>query len=216
LEKIAVLASGGLDSAVLLAEAAEHANVYPIYVECGLPWEKAEQDALQSFLRMQKNPRIAPVTVLAVPTGAMYANHWSVNGGEVPTADEPDESVFLPGRNILLISLAAVWCSTHGVSQVAIGSLGGNPFPDATPEFFRDFARALTCGLGHEVQIKAPFRAVHKDAIIRRFNHLPLELTMTCMAPVNGKHCGQCNKCNERRIAFRRAGAEDRTEYLQL
>jgi len=215
LDKIAVLASGGLDSAVLLAEEAQRAQVYPIYVECGLAWEKPEQDALQAFLRAQNNPNVAPVTVLEVPTGAMYGNHWSVNGGEVPAADEPDDSVFLPGRNILLIAVAAVWCSTHGVAQVAIGSLGGNPFPDATPRFFEDFARALTCGLGREVAIRAPFRSIHKDEIIRRFNHLPLELTMTCMAPVGGRHCGQCNKCNERRVGFQRAGVPDRTDYGQ-
>jgi 7-cyano-7-deazaguanine synthase len=213
LDKIAVLASGGLDSAVLLAEEAQHAQVFPIYVECGLAWEKREQRALADFIRALNDPRIAPVTVLAVPTGAMYGNHWSVNGGAVPAADEPDDSVFLPGRNILLIAVAAVWCSTHGVAQVAIGSLGGNPFPDATPVFFAAFASALSAGLGQEIAIRTPFRSIHKDAIISRFNHLPLELTMTCMAPAGDRHCGQCNKCNERRVAFARAGVPDRTAY---
>ena len=76
-----------------------------------------------------------PTTVLSAPTAVLYGDHWSVRA-RASAADEPDENTYLPGRNILLISLAAIWGSTHGVSRIAIGSLGGNPFPDATPEFF--------------------------------------------------------------------------------
>jgi 7-cyano-7-deazaguanine synthase len=120
----------------------------------------------------------------------------------------------LPGRNILLISLAAVWGSTHDVSRVAIGSLGGNPFPDASPQFFETFGQVLGTGLGRKVLIEAPMRGLHKEDIIRRFRNLPLELTLTCMAPRNSRHCGQCNKCYERQKAFSEAAIIDRTVYL--
>ena len=43
----------------------------------------------------------------------------------------------------------------------------------------------------------------------------PLELTFSCMAPVNDGHCGACNKCEERRIAFRDANMVDPTDYHQ-
>ena len=213
LDKIAVLASGGLDSAVLVADEAHRAQVHPIYVECGLAWERTEQLALQSFLGALNSPNVAPVTVLSAPTGNMYGEHWSMTGKSVPAADEPDSSVFLPGRNILLIGLAAVWCSTHDVSHIAIGSLAGNPFPDATLEFFDSFARALSTGLGHPLRVNAPYRRVHKFEIIQRFKHLPLGLTLTCMAPKGAKHCGQCNKCHERQGGFRKAGVPDPTVY---
>ena len=131
----------------------------------------------------------------------------------VPGADEPDTSVFLPGRNILLIGLAAVWCSTHNVSCIGIGSLGGNPFSDASPDFFTKFTSALSDGLGHRVEVKAAFRELHKWEIIKRFKDLPLELTLTCMAPEAGNHCGECNKCRERQVAFDRSGVPDITTY---
>jgi 7-cyano-7-deazaguanine synthase len=213
MNRIAVLASGGLDSSVLLADQARNAEVFPIYVQWGLAWEATERDALQAFIAALNNPAVMPLTVLSVPIGAMYGDHWSVTGNGVPGLEEPDSAVFLPGRNILLIGLAAVWCSTHDVSRIAIGSLGGNPFPDATPEFFRDFARVLSAGLGHHVQLEAPYRDLHKSEIIRQFSHLPLELTLTCMAPKDGKHCGRCNKCGERRLAFQEADVPDRTVY---
>ncbi len=211
---IAVLASGGLDSSVLVADQARSAEVYPIYVQWGLAWEASERVALESFLAALNNHRVMPLTTLSVPIAAMYGDHWSVTGKGIPGLEEPDSAVFLPGRNVLLIGLAAVWCSTHDVTRIAIGSLGGNPFPDATPEFFRDFARILGAGLDHQVQVEAPYRDLHKSEIIRRFSGLPLELTLTCMAPKAGQHCGRCNKCGERRLAFQQAGVPDRTVYL--
>lgn len=213
LEKIAVLASGGLDSSVLVAEMAKVAEVYPIYVQCGLAWEEMELKGLRLFLAALKNPNIRPITVLVASTAVMYGDHWSVSGANVPGADEPDEAVFIPGRNIILIGLAAVWCSTHGVSRITIGSLGGNPFPDATPEFFERFAGVLSIGLGKVVRVDAPWKGMHKDEIVSRFKDLPLELTMTCMAPRGDIHCGKCNKCWERQLAFTKAGITDRTVY---
>jgi 7-cyano-7-deazaguanine synthase len=123
--------------------------------------------------------------------------------------------VFLPGRNILLLGLAAVWCSVHRVSRIAIGSLGGNPFPDATPRFFESYATLLSEGLGHPIAIEAPYRGLHKEDLIRRHAHLPLGLTLTCMAPKGGAHCGACNKCHERQTAFHKAGVPDPTVYAE-
>jgi 7-cyano-7-deazaguanine synthase len=214
LDRIAVLASGGLDSSILLAEEAKTAEVYPIYVRCGLAWEEMEREALDVFLRALNHPRVEPVTTLSAPTGAMYGSHWSVSGGTVPGAEESDSSVYLPGRNILLIGLAAVWCSTHDVSRIAIGSLAGNPFPDATPKFFSDFASALGSGLNHPIEVKAAFRDMRKWEIVRQFKNLPLESTLTCMAPRGLRHCGQCNKCRERQVAFEKAGVRDPTDYV--
>jgi 7-cyano-7-deazaguanine synthase len=212
-DRIAVLTSGGLDSSVLLAEQAKTAQVYPIYVRCGLAWEDAERKALDAFLNALNDPNVKPVTTLSAPVRAMYGDHWSVGADGVPGADEPDTSVFLPGRNILLIGLASVWCSTHNVFRLAIGSLAGNPFPDATPDFFQKFAAALTSGLDHVVEVNAAFRDLHKSDVIKRFHNLPLELTLTCMAPLDGVHCGQCNKCSERQVAFARSGVPDTTTY---
>jgi 7-cyano-7-deazaguanine synthase len=213
-DKIAVLASGGLDSSVLIAQIASDAAVCPIYVRCGFAWEEEEIHALRSFLDALNNPNVQSITVLSTPAASLYGTHWSVTGARVPAADEPDENTYLPGRNILLISLAAIWGSTHDVSRVAIGSLGGNPFPDASPQFFEAFGQVLSTGLGRKVLVEAPMRGLRKEDIIRRFQSLPLELTLTCMAPRNSQHCGQCNKCYERQKAFRQAAIIDRTVYL--
>jgi 7-cyano-7-deazaguanine synthase len=43
---------------------------------------------------------------------------------------------------------------------------------------------------------------------------LPLEHTYSCIRPVSGLHCGQCNKCAERQRAFAEAGMVDPTVYI--
>jgi 7-cyano-7-deazaguanine synthase len=137
----------------------------------------------------------------------------------VPGYDAPDSAVYLPGRNVLLIGATAVWCALNDTRAIAIGSLDDNPFPDATPAFFEDFGRVLSGALDHTIEVLAPYRQRHKSQIIAVFPNLPLELTLTCMQPAEDEagfvHCGDCNKCRERREAFRDAGVPDRTRYAR-
>ena len=63
----AVLLSGGLDSAVLLAEEAAAGEVQPVYVSAGLAWERAEQAIVSRFLaRPSPNGRVRPLVSLTV------------------------------------------------------------------------------------------------------------------------------------------------------
>ena len=57
----------------------------------------------------------------------------------VADADTPDDAVFLPGRNVLLLAKPLLWCLLNGVRELATAPLASNPFPDATPEFYADY-----------------------------------------------------------------------------
>lgn len=214
----AVLFSGGLDSAVLLAEEARHGLVHPLYVSTGLAWEAAE---LAVALRVLQSPlfddRVRPLVPLDFTVRDLYApTHWAIRG--VPPAyDTPDEDVYLVGRNLVLLAKAGMYCAQHHVGRVALGPLAGNPFPDARPAFFEAMARALSLGLDHPIEIATPFREMHKEDVIRLGVELgvPLELTLSCMNPAAGAHCGACSKCRERQQAFEAAGVEDPTRYAR-
>src|SRR6266566_4579313 len=59
---VAVLASGGLDSAILVAELLRQGRVvHPIYVRFGLAWEPTEEAHLRRFLDTLKRPSPEPL-----------------------------------------------------------------------------------------------------------------------------------------------------------
>jgi 7-cyano-7-deazaguanine synthase len=211
---VAVLISGGLDSAILLGEALRGlAAVHPLYVRCGLFWEEAELAHLRRLLDALRGPALHPLRVLHQPVDDLLDAHWSLSGQDVPGAETADEAVFLPGRNVLLLSKAMLWCHLHAVPAVALAHLAGNPFPDAKPEFIAAFAQAVNQAVGGRVEVRRPYAALSKAEVMRRGRGLPLELSFSCIRPVSGRHCGRCNKCAERRRAFADAGLADATVY---
>ena len=215
IEPTAVLFSAGLDSAVLAAAEARNGRVHPIYVSCGLAWETQELEAVDRLLATTVFDGVSPIARLTFPARDLYpATHWALTGNP-PAFDTPDEDVYLAGRNVMLLSKAAIHCARQSVHRIALATLSNNPFPDATPEFFAALSRALSLGLNHEIEVATPFAALHKEDVVKLGVELgvPLELTMSCMNPRAGKHCGLCSKCRERRDAFHEAGVEDRTPY---
>ena len=216
----AVLFSGGLDSAVLLAEEAARGEVQPVYVRVGLAWERAETAAIKRLMTTDLiKSTMRPLVSLTVDMSDVYpASHWAMQG-RPPAYDTPDEDVYLPGRNIVLLGKAGVFCASAGITRVVLGTLDHNPFPDATPSFRAAMASALSLGLAHTLRIDAPYAQASKADVIRKGDRLgvPLELTLSCMNPREGRdgiaHCGFCSKCRERHDAFLEAGIIDRTDY---
>lgn len=211
---VAVLISGGLDSSILLGElAGRHRTVHPLYVREGLRWEQVELDHLQRYLRALNAPGLQPLSILEQPIWDLFEDHWSVTGEAVPDADSADEAVFLPARNILLLAKAMLWCHLKRVPRVALATLHSNPFPDATVEFFQAFERVVNQGIGSAVEVVRPYGDLSKRAVMARGRGLPLQFTFSCIRPLEGTHCGRCNKCAERRQAFLAAGMDDPTMY---
>ena len=211
---LAVLTSGGLDSAILLAEALDaHAALWPLYIRTGLAWEAVELHHLRRFLKQVARAGLQPLQILDLPVNDLYGKHWSLTGNDVPDARSPDEAVFLPGRNMLLLTKSILWCHLHGVPALALAVLKGNPFPDATPEFFQSCQDVVNASVGGDVRVLRPYDKLNKKEVMLRGNGLPLEWTFSCIRPQGGKHCGACNKCEERRRGFAAAGMTDPTDY---
>jgi 7-cyano-7-deazaguanine synthase len=220
--RCAVLLSGGLDSAVLLVdEASRLQEVQPIYVSTGLAWEAAERARVAALLDSERlRGRVRPLVSLTIDTRDVYdATHWAITGN-APGYHTPDEDVYLPGRNVILLGKAGVYCAAAQIDRLVMGTLGHNPFPDATPEFRSAMQRALSLGLGRTLLIEAPYADLGKAEVVRRGAALgvPFDLTLSCMNPRFGgrphpQHCGTCSKCRERHEAFLEAGLVDPTGY---
>jgi 7-cyano-7-deazaguanine synthase len=212
----AVLFSGGLDSAVLLAEECARGSAQPIYVSVGLAWEATEREAVARLLAHPLFRQVARLVTLTVEMRDVYeATHWAVQG-RPPGYHTPDEDVYLPGRNIILLGKAGVYCAAAGIGRLVLGTLGHNPFPDATAEFRSAMARALSLGLGAGLEVAAPYASIDKAEVVRRGAALgvPLELSVSCMNSAFPNHCGLCSKCRERHDAFVEARIADPTQYV--
>jgi 7-cyano-7-deazaguanine synthase len=212
---LAILISGGLDSAILLGDAVRREQVvHPIFIRCGLAWEDVELAYLRRYLGALARPNLRSLTILEQPVRDVYGTHWSITAEDVPGAADADEMVFLPGRNVLLLAKALLWSHLQGVPAIALGSLATNPFPDATPEFFRNLQAVLNQAVSGHVEIRLPFGGMSKRAVMQLGRDLPLEHTFSCIRPENDLHCGRCNKCAERQKAFAGAGLADPTRYV--
>jgi 7-cyano-7-deazaguanine synthase len=213
---LAVLCSGGIDSAVLVAEAVSvYPIVHPLYVRTGATWEDCEQNHLRRFLQSVQAASLRPLVVLDQPIADVYGLHWSMTGAGVPDENSADSAVFLPGRNVLLLAKPLIWCHLHHVPEIAMAPLSANPFPDATPEFFGAFTGAVSVALGGIIRVLRPYAHLTKTQVIQRGRGLALEHTISCIHPANHRHCGCCNKCAERQRAFREAGVPDPTAYAK-
>lgn len=217
---IGVLLSGGLDSAILLAHFLDQQRVVqPFYIVSGLVWQSTELACAREFLAAVATPDLRPLVTLEMPLADLYGDHWSVDGNRVPDEHSPDEAVFLPGRNALLAIKAVIWCQLHGIRELALAPLGTSPFADATEDFCRALGDVLNRGIANRgnpcpVRITVPFATMNKSQVMRLGERYPLEWTFSCIAPRQGLHCGRCNKCAERREAFRVAQRADPTRYL--
>jgi len=196
--RICVLASGGLDSSVLLEfYARRRSRVFPLYVRHGFLWEKAEIRHLKNVLKILKSRRVRPLTILYFPLGSFLGNHWSLTGENTPRANSKDTAAYLPARNLLLLWLAAIFCSKKRIDRIALGTLRTNPFPDSTPAFFRCMEKILRNFSGRNLRIERPFSRLSKTGALRLARKIPPEMTFSCLRPRGSTACGQCNKCAE-------------------
>ena len=155
----AVLISGGLDSAILCVDLLrEYPRVVPLYIRSGLRWEASEIAALNQFLSHVEAEGLDGLIVLDEPIAEVYGSHWSTDGRAVPGSETADEAVYLPGRNLLLTVKAAIWCRLRGIRALALGSLGSNPFPDSTPDFFRKLEDLLNQAMGGDITTDSALR----------------------------------------------------------
>lgn len=214
---VVALVSGGADSCIMTALALRSRRVFPLYVRQGAVWEDEEEAAIRRFLEAidPGTGRLAPLRVARLDMPETVENGWALRA-EAPAPDEttPDEAVYLPGRNLALLLQGALLAQSVGAAEIQIGLLAGNPFPDSRGEFFQAFEKTYALATGWRVRVEAPLRGMHKGEALRLGADLPLELTLSCLRPSGGLHCGRCNKCAERRRGFAEAGLIDPTRHL--
>ena len=137
---------------------------------------------------------------------------------------ETAKKVWVPGRNILLLSIAASLADsfTEPVDIIfGANKEEGETFPDNTLEFVNKMNQAISLGCLNEVIIKSPFSDFMKKDIVSFLVECeaPLDFTSSCYNirkwSENRKpiHCGKCESCQRRKRAFQDSKNTDPTIY---
>ncbi|MBO9608954.1 MAG: 7-cyano-7-deazaguanine synthase QueC [Paenibacillaceae bacterium] len=236
-KRAVIILSGGLDSTTCMGMARESGyELYPITFDYGqrhrIEIDNARavadyygvDDRLKvitlGFLRDFGGSALTDETI-EVPRGTGVEH---AGAGSSATADggEPDIPVtYVPGRNLLFLSIATSYAEVTGASAIYIGvnALDYSGYPDCRPEFIRKveevIALATKAGVtGSTMTIATPLIQMTKADIIREGLRLgvPYHLTTSCY---NGKReaCGECDSCRLRLKGFAEAGARDPIPY---
>jgi len=211
-----VLLSGGMDSAVALAEArAQGHRCHALSVRYG----QRHSSELDAAARVAKalgahEHRVVDVDLRAIGGSALTDD---IAVPQSPGTGIP--STYVPARNTVLLALALGYAEVLGAHDIYVGvnAIDYSGYPDCRPEFvtaFEQLARLATkAGVeGAPIRIHAPLIALTKADIVRRGIELGVDfgLTVSCyQADAAGRACGLCDACRLRRAGFDAAGVAD-------
>ena len=220
----AVLLSGGLDSATVLAIArAEGYECHCLTVDYGQR-HRIELQAARTVARAlgAASHREVRVDLRAIGGSAL------TDAIAVPKDRQPDPSrapaTYVPARNSVLLALLLGLAEVSGAADLFIGAnaVDYSGYPDCRPHFIEAFERlanlATVAGTerGVRFHVHAPLLELTKAEIIRRGLALGVDysLTHSCYDPVpSGAACGRCEACMLRRLGFEEVGIADPTRY---
>lgn len=219
-ELAVVLVSGGLDSAVCLAEAAGAHELAVLHLNYG---QRTEERELAAFTALADHYGAARRLVARLDHLREIGGSSLVDAGRpmetgLPEDGAPVPSTYVPFRNANFLAVGVSWAEVIGARRLYIGAVqeDGSGYPDCTEEFYAAFGAAVAAGTRPEtqVEIRTPLIRLDKAAIVRRGLELgaPLHLTWSCYQAADAA-CGECESCRLRLRGFAAAGVEDPLPY---
>lgn len=193
--KTLILLSGGLDSTVALAHTlnAGEKDVFAVTFDYGQVNRAKELEAARKIAKEYKiGHRVIGLGSIFIPS-ALTGSKEPIP--TQPATDEPD-ATFVPGRNLVLISVAVAVAQGSGASTVITGCNADdyNGYPDTRSEFMYPLAQAISAAYG--VTLDNPLLHATKSEIVAMAHTLevPTRLTWSCYRDGNTP-CGNCGSC---------------------
>ncbi|MGF7031436.1 7-cyano-7-deazaguanine synthase [Paenibacillus mucilaginosus] len=227
-KKAVVILSGGLDSTTCMGLARETGyDLYPITFDYGQRQKREIENArkVAEFYGVSDRHKVISLGFLKEFGGSALtdesievpaAGETGLEGSEIPVT-------YVPGRNLLFLSIATSYAEVTGAEAIYIGvnALDYSGYPDCRPEFIRkvEEVMALATRVGVEggpIRIETPLIDWTKAEIVRQGNRIgvPYHLTTSCY---NGQEeaCGECDSCRLRLKGFEEAGSTDPIPYRE-
>ena len=214
--ELRILFSGGIESAVLMGEAIEAGmEPIPVYVATGTRWEKTELKSANIY-RETLEVGLSDKMLIRKYIPGDDEKHWAYNKGGYPLAEDDVQTLEISGRNETLLREAVRFGEDDRKLILVIGTTVDNHFKDGDRQYFDMMETTLSAQRRSRVTILTPLKGLTKSDVIKRGKRFPLGLTLSCVAPLDGKACGVCIKCASRAAAFLAAEVIDKYEMEEL
>ena len=219
--------SGGMDSCVCAALAAQDYEVYAVHFSYGQRTEARELRSAQEVARLVGVRELLHLKIdlfrriggsaltderIAVPEAAVEGLE-----GASARAGEDVPVTYVPFRNAHFLSAAVSWSEVLGAKTVFIGAVeqDSSGYPDCRPAYYEAFQELIRRGTKEgDIVIRTPLIHLQKKEIVALGVELraPLDLTWSCYSG-SDEACGVCESCALRLRAFRQAGLQDPIRY---
>ena len=224
MKKAVIVFSGGIDSVCAVSFLKSKYELYGITFSYG---QKAnmEINAAKSFAKKLglKEHKIIDIDFMK----NLYGNSNVLTSSKRKIPAKFEYSIVVPIRNAVFLSIASAWAFTLNASLVAYGAhTGDTNYPDCRPKFAKKLENAFNEGeidginskLRKSIEIWSPYRkGLSKSDLLKTgIKNLGDSIFKTWSCYSNKKyHCGLCESCNNRKIAFKEAKIKDKTKYLK-
>ena len=213
-ELAVVLVSGGMDSCVVAAIAADNHRLACLHVNYG---QRTEQRELECFHRIAQHYGAELTLVVDLQhLGRIGGSSLTDRNLAIVPSEFPDgiPLTYVPFRNANLLCAAVSWAEVIAASRIFIGAVEQDSpgYPDCRVAFYEAFNELARVGTRPETDIEVitPLIGMRKHEIVRKGVELgaPFEFTWSCYAREDVP-CGSCDSCVLRARAFEQAGVND-------
>lgn len=199
--KAIIVFSGGQDSTTCLIHALPmYDEIHCITFDYGqrhrAEIEVAQQLSKQLGVKVHKVLDTSLLSELAI--SSLTRDHIPIarsTRGGVP-------DTFVPGRNVLFLTLASIYAYQVGAEVVITGvcETESSGYPDCGDEFVKVLNSAIHLGMDYKVRIETPLMRLSKaETWALADYHKQLDLvryhTLTCYNGIMGSGCGDCDAC---------------------
>ncbi len=224
MKKAVIVFSGGIDSVCVASYLKSKYELYGISFSYG---QKANKEIIAAKFFSKK---LCLKKHKVVDIGFMkdlYGNSNVLTSSKRKIPSKFDYSIVVPIRNAVFLSIASAWAFTLNASMVAYGAhTGDRNYPDCRPDFAKKLQSSfnqgeidgIKSGLRKSIEIWSPYKAGLSKGDLLRFGYKTIgnSIFKTWSCYSSGRnHCGVCESCNNRKIAFEESGIEDKTKYLK-
>jgi len=149
------------------------------------------------------------ISVLATLSDNSLTDNTIEMDAEVPLSGHIN--TFVPGRNMIFLTLAAVLARSLGISDIVTGvsQTDFSGYPDCRDTFIRSLNATLNLAMEEQFIIHTPLMWLDKAQTWQLADELgALEIvrneTLTCYKGIKGTGCGNCPSCKLRNEGLRR------------